>query len=114
MKIIKKEIYFRSNSYSETENIHSVELQLSDETIKNIQKAQDLIKANNFIFNIHVENMPDDKITLLNDEDNMTDDWKVGYHLFRVFADTVYYYAECRYDSADQIESDGISLDELK
>jgi hypothetical protein len=114
MKTIKKEIFFRSNSYSETENIHSVELQLSDETIKNIQKAQDLIKANNFIFSINVEKMPDDKITLLNDEDNITDDWKVGIYLLRVYADTVYYCAECKYDSADQIESDGISLDELK
>ena len=114
MKTIKKEIFFRSNSYNETENIKSVELQLSDETIKNIQKAQDLIKANNFIFNIHVEKMPDDKITLLDWDDNMTDDWKVAFHLLRVFANTVYYYAECKYDSADQIESDGISLDELK
>jgi len=114
MKTIKKEIFFRSNSYSESENIHSVELQLSDETIKNIQKAQDLIKANNFIFSINVEKMPDDKITLLNDEDNMTDDWIVGVLVLKVYNDVFCYYAQCKYDSADQIESDSISLDELK
>lgn len=112
MKTIDREISFRSLHYDTTEDIETVRLELDDETISNIKWAAKLVKDNHFLDSVSV-NLTHGNATHYDWEGNETTEWAIEVEHLKVYSDTFYYYAQNKYDSADQIETGGISIKEL-
>lgn len=106
---IKKEVLFRSNEYDESSNIKIVSIDLSDVTINNIKKIQEFLKT----FNIPIENV---KLKLADDyqyidwDGSVTDEWRDDGGSLLVYEHSVYFYAQCKYDSSSQIETEELTI----
>lgn len=112
MTVVKKEIAFFSNSYSDAMSIDQVQIKLSDVDIENIKRASKLVKDNKFITSIKIE--VDGEVDYLDENDDPADvDWRVDVQNFMVYDDTFYYYAQNKWDSGDQIESGAFEINEL-
>jgi hypothetical protein len=49
----------------------------------------------------------------LDDDNGEVEDWRVDVERFVVYSDSVYYYAQNKWHSGDQIESEAIEASEL-
>jgi hypothetical protein len=114
--VVKKfelEIAFRSWDYSDSFEIDRVVLELSDKDISNINQAQEFIKTNGDIHSVKVDINGSVAYERETDEEGVFeefDGWKTDTHSFVVYDNTVYYYAQNKYHSGDQIESEGFSI----
>ena len=98
---ISKEIAFRTNEYSDNPN--EVFITFTHAWVKQIHEVMQLVKT---------QKITSAKITCPRYEyDN--NDWRDDGAELIIFGGTIYFYAQSKYDSADQIESQEITLDEI-
>lgn len=106
-------ISFFSNEESSASIIDNIKIVLTAEDKTNIIKAVELINDNKFIEQIRVS--VNGEVTFFDDEDNKVNDiWKTDVIQFIVFSDIFVLYAQNKWHSGDQIESDSFSIDVLK
>ena len=109
--VIEKGIAFFSQEYSDAMQIETLKINVTPTDVENINKAMDLVKNNSFISSIHID--LNGYVEYLNDEGEEVDEWRVEVERFVVYSDSVYYYAQNKWHSGDQIESEAIYRDEL-
>ena len=109
--VIEKGIAFFSQDYSDAMQIETLKINVTPTDVENIKKAMDLVKNNSFISSIHID--LNGYVEYLNDEGEEVDEWRVDVERFVVYSDSVYYYAQNKWHSGDQIESEAIYRDEL-
>ncbi len=109
--VLEKGIAFFSTDYSDAMQIETLKIHVTPTDVENIRKAMQIIKANKFISSINVE--LNGHAEYLDDDGNEVEDWRVDVERFVVYDGTAYYYAQNKWHSGDQIESEGIELDEL-
>lgn len=109
--VIEKGIAFRSDDYSDSSNIEVLKFTLTPTDIANLKTAMELVKMNSFIASINVS--LDGVVNYLDDEGKDADDWRIDVDHFIVYDSSIYYYAQNKYDSLDQIESEEITSIEL-
>jgi hypothetical protein len=110
--ILELEVAFHSQDVSDSFEIEKIKVDLCDEDKENILKANQLMKDNKFIENIRVS--VNSEVSFINDEDNdITEKWKCDVMQYIVYDDTFFLYAQNKWNSGDQIESHGISIDQL-
>jgi hypothetical protein len=106
---IEKEVLFRSNAYDESADIKIVSIDLSDETISAIKKAQEIIKTTP----ISIESIKiklNDSYEYINWESDKTSEWNDDGGYLLVYKHAVYFYAQCKYDSSSQIETEELKI----
>ena len=118
-----KEIAFRTE-YSGSYEVENLDINLTKQDIINIKKAQEIVKANNFISNIRIDVLgsvvyldEDGNDIYLKDEEEEEEEvgkWRVDVEQFIVYNNTFYYYAQSKYDSGDYIESDELYLEDFE
>jgi len=86
--VIEKEIAFYSMDSSDALGIETLKIHVTPTDVANIKKVMELLKTNRFIERVDVER-------------------------FVVYSDSVYYYAQNKWHSGDQIESEAIDCEEL-
>jgi hypothetical protein len=112
MLVLEKEVAFRSMDGSHSNNIEVLSINISDDDIINIKKAIDVLKENKCRQSIKLElsgfvdYIDDDEIII-------NGDWLVDVESFVVYESGIFYYAQNKWHSGDQIESDMITLTEL-
>lgn len=109
--VIEKGIAFFSQEYSEAMQIETLKINVTPTDVDNIKKAMELVKQNSFITSINVD--LNGHVEYLDDDNNEVEDWRVDVERFVVYSDSVYYYAQNKWHSGDQIESEAIDCDEL-
>lgn len=109
-KIIFKEIAFRIDG-SESSNIDTIKLTFEKTDIDNIKKLTQICKENECIFSIKM--FFDNFAFIDEDEKDITSEWRADVSQIIVYKDSFYFYAQNKWDAADQIESSEISLVEL-
>ena len=110
--VIEKGIAFYSMEYSDAMNIDKLKINLTPTDIDNIKSAMELVKNNKFISSINVD--LDGNVEYFDDDNNEVEDWKVDVERLIVYGNnSVYYYAQNKWNSGDQIESNCITLDDL-
>jgi hypothetical protein len=109
--VIEKKVNFRSADFSSSTNIETLKFTFTPTDIVNLKTAMELVKSNRFIASINVS--IDGVVDYLDDEGNDEDDWRIDVDHFIVYNGSIYYYAQNKYDSGDQIESEEITSIEL-
>ena len=109
--VIEKGIAFYSQDYSDAMTIETLKINVTPTDVENIKKAMDFVNKNSFISSIHID--LNGHVEYLNDEGEEFDEWRVDVERFVVYSDSVYYYAQNKWHSGDQIESEAIYRDEL-
>ncbi len=109
--VIEKGIAFYSMEYSDAMQIETLKINITPTDVDNIQKAMLIIKDNKFISSINVES--NGYTEYLDDDGNEVDDWRVDVERFVVYSDSIYFYAQNKWHSGDQIESDCIEASDL-
>jgi hypothetical protein len=109
--VIEKEIAFRSMEYSDSMEIETLKIHVTPTDVANIKKAIELVKENDFITSINVD--LNGHVEYLDDENNEFEGWRIDTERFVVYSDSIYYYAQNKWHSGDQIESDAITCEEL-
>ena len=86
--------------------VEQVEIGLSVNDKENIAKAQEIIKQNyDFISSVRIE-FQGTQVTYYDAIGDRIDDMpRVGTEQFIVYSNSVYYYAESKYDSGDYMEA---------
>lgn len=108
--VLEKQIAFFSMEYSDAMQIETLKIHISQTDIGNIRSAMALLKANPFMESINLS--LNGNVEYLDDDDNEVE-WRTDVERFIVYHDAVYYYAQNKWHSGDQIESESIELDEL-
>ena len=114
--VVKKfelEIAFRSWDYSENFEIDRVVLELSDKDVENIKQAQEFIKSNDSIHSVRIDVDGSVVYESETDEDGVfeeNDGWRTDFHTLVVYDNSIYYYAQSKWHSGDQMESEGFSI----
>lgn len=87
--------------------VEQVEIGLSVNDKENIAKAQEFIKQNyDFISSVRIE-FQGTQVTYYDAIGDMIDDMpRVGTEQFILYSNSVYYYAESKYDSGDYMEAE--------
>lgn len=102
-KKVKTAIGWKSNEYAE--NPSHVIVEFTPELVAKICQAQALVQKHNFdsirIFASQYTELKEGK---------KESDFRPDVELFIVYNNALYYYAQCKYDSATQIESQAIQL----
>lgn len=106
---IEKQIDFRSNGYDESSLIERVSIELSDVTINNIKKAQEVIKNNDIPIETIKLKLSDD-YQYIGYDDVVINEWRDDGGCLLVYKNSVYFYAQCKYDSSSQIESEELTI----
>lgn len=106
---IEKEILFRSNEYDDSALIKVVSIELSDVTIGNIKEAQQIIKHNPFPIHSIKLRLNDD-YSYIDWDGSVTDEWRDDGGYLLVYEHSVYFYAQCKYDSSSQIETEELTI----
>lgn len=109
--VIEKEIAFFAQDYSDAMQIETLKINVTPTDVENIKKAMDLVKNDSNISSIHID--LNGYVEYLDDEGEEYEDWRADVERFVVYSDSVYYYAQNKWHSGDQIESDAIYRDEL-
>jgi len=109
--VIEKEIAFYSMEYSDAMGIETLKIHVTPTDVANIKKAMGLVKENSFITSINVD--LNGHVEFLDDENDEFENWRVDVERFVVYSDSVYYYAQNKWHSGDQIESEAITCEEL-
>ena len=107
-KVLEKEVGFRCDD-SESSQIEVIKLTFVDSDLDKVKKAMQICKDNDFIVNVRVEF---DGFEFLDDDEKAVD-WKTDVSQLIVYKDSIYFYAQNKWDAADQIESSEIQLCEL-
>lgn len=117
-----KEIAFRTE-YSGSDEVEKLDINLTEQDIINIKKAQEIVKDNNFISNIRVDVLGSvvyldeygNDIYLKDDEEEEEiGKWRVDVEQFIVYSNAFYYYAQSKWDASDYIESDELYLEDFE
>lgn len=109
-------VSFSANDYAETPTI--LELKINEKTISNINSAKEMLKQNEGFKSIKI----DADFNMFNeDEENEEEsklietDWRADVQEMIITKYGIYLYAQCKYDAADQIESQNLlEIDEFK
>ena len=109
--VIEKQIAFFAQDHSDANIIETLKIHVTPTDVDNIKKAMELVKQNSFITSINVD--LNGHVEYLDDDNNEVEDWRVDVERFVVYSDSVYYYAQNKWHSGDQIESEAIYRDEL-
>lgn len=109
--VLEKGIAFFSQDFSDAMSIETLKIHITPTDVENIQKAMGLVKSNDFISSIHVD--LNGHVEYKDDDDNEVEDWRVDVERFVVYSDSVYYFAQNKWHSGDQIESEAIEASEL-
>lgn len=108
--VITKDIIFRSDEYSGYPC--KVRVEFTPDDFNRIARVQSLIKDNDR-FGINSIRIDSAGYTLLNEDDGSEEDWKDEGGELIVYPESVYFYAQNKYDASDQIESEAITLEEI-
>lgn len=109
--VIEKQIAFYSMEYSDAMSIEKLKINITPTDVANIKKAMELVKENSFITSINVD--LNGHVEYLDDENVEVENWRVDVERFVVYSNSVYYYAQNKWHSGDQIESEEIDCEEL-
>lgn len=110
MKTISKEITFRSADFSASDCIAKVSIDFTDSLLGDIKSCLSIMEDNKHIRSITVDVYG----IHLDDEGNKTNEWRCDVEYLIIYSGGgVYYYAQNKWDAADQIESDCFTLEEL-
>jgi hypothetical protein len=109
--VIEKGIAFFAQDFSDAMSIDKLKINLTPTDVDNIKNAMELVNNNKFINSINID--LDGSVEYLNDDDEDIESWKIDVERLVVYNNSVYYYAQNKWDSGDQIESDCITLDDL-
>jgi predicted ester cyclase len=109
--VIEKGIAFFSQEYSDAMQIETLKINVTPTDVENIKKAMDFVKNNSFVASVNVD--LNGFAEYLNDDNNEVEEWRVDVERFVVYSDSVYYYAQNKWHSGDQIESEAIDCDDL-
>ena len=109
--VIEKGIAFFSQDYSDAMEIETLKINVTPTDVENIKKAMEFVKNNSFVTSINVD--LNGFAEYLNDDNNEVEEWRVDVERFVVYSDSVYYYAQNKWHSGDQIESEAIDCDDL-
>lgn len=109
--VIKREIAFYSQEYSDAMMIDTIQIEFNSEDIENIKKAINILNENKFVISLRIP--ISSKVIFLNEENNEYDVWRIGADEFIIYNNCVYYYAQNKYDAGDQFESEAIELTEF-
>ena len=109
--VIEKQIAFHSMEYSDAMGIKTLKIHVTPTDIDNIKNAMELVKNNKFINSINVD--LNGHVEYLNENGGEFENWIIDVERLVVYNNSVYYYAQNKWHSGDQIESDCITLDDL-
>lgn len=109
--VIEKGIAFFSQDYSDAMEIETLKINVTPTDVENIKKAMEFVKNNSFVTSVNVD--LNGFAEYLNDDNNEVEEWRVDVERFVVYSDSVYYYAQNKWHSGDQIESEAIDCDDL-
>lgn len=109
--VIEKEIAFYSMDSSDALGIETLKIHVTPTDVANIKKVMELLKTNRFIESANVSLFG--HVEYLDDENDEFENWRVDVERFVVYSDSVYYYAQNKWHSGDQIESCAITCEEL-
>jgi hypothetical protein len=109
--VIEKGIAFFAQDFSDAMSIDKLKINLTPTDVDNIKNAMELVNNNKFINSINID--LDGSVEYLNDDDEDIESWKIDVERLVVYNNSVYYYAQNKGHSGDQIESDCITLDDL-
>jgi hypothetical protein len=109
--VIEKGIAFHAQSYTDAMQIEKLRIEFTSKDVKNIVKAVELVRSNDFIS--HIEINHDGDIQYLDDDENIFDGWAADLPTIQVFNNVLYYSVQNRNDAGDEIQSEGIYLNEL-
>ena len=109
--VLEKGIAFFSTEYSDAMGIETLKIHVTPTDVANIKKAMELVKENDFISSINVD--LNGHVEYLDDENDEFEGWKIDVERFVVYSDSIYYYAQNKWHSGDQIESNAITCEEL-
>lgn len=109
--VIEKGIAFFSKDYSDAMTIETLKINVTPTDVENIKKAMEFVKNNSFVTSVNVD--LNGFAEYLNDDNNEVEEWRVDVERFVVYSDSVYYYAQNKWHSGDQIESEAIDCDDL-
>lgn len=108
MKTITLEKAFQTNEYSETPSY--IKLTFTPEEIAKIQKHQEYVKENDDVI-VCLDFMAE----LFEDEEMQEEsEFRVGHSHLKIYYDQMYYYAQSKWDSTDQFESEGFTIEQLE
>lgn len=109
--VIEKQIAFFAQDYSDAMQIETLKIHVTPTDVDNIKKAMEFVKNNDFISSIHID--LNGHVEYLDDDNKEFEEWITDVEGFVVYSDSVYYYAQNKWHSGDQIESETIEGDEL-
>ena len=109
--VIEKGIAFFAQDFSDAMSIDKLKINLTPTDIDNIKNAMELVKNNKFINSINVD--LNGHVEYLNENGGEFENWIIDVERLVVYNNSVYYYAQNKWHSGDQIESDCITLDDL-
>ena len=96
------------NEFSSESGIENVIITLSEEDIKNIKEAQEILKNNNFISQLRLNISGD--VIYKDSEDEIVKDYKIDTQEFIVNKDSFCYYAQNKWSSFNYIVSEDLNL----
>lgn len=109
--VLEKGIAFFAQDYSDAMSIETLKIHITPTDVGNIRSAMAVLKANPFMSSIHID--LNGHVEYLDDDNDEVEDWRVDVERFVVYSDSVYYYAQNKWHSGDQIESEAIEASEL-
>ena len=110
--VLEKGIAFLSMEYSDASQIETLKIHITPTDIGNIRSAMAILKTNPFMVSINID--LDGHVDYLDCDNNEVEEWRTDVERFVVYSDSVYYYAQNKWHSGDQIESEAIEVSELE
>ena len=117
---MEKEILCYSLDHSESYDICHLKIELSEIDKENIKKSVEILKENKFISHLRID--VNSRVTYLDiDKNNYYSDvpeedmfkWRLDVEQFIVYTNSVFYYAQNKWDNGDYFESTEISINEI-
>jgi hypothetical protein len=109
--VIEKGIAFFAQDFSDAMSIETLKINVTPTDVENIKKVMDFVKKNDFVSSIHID--LNGHVEYLDEDGDEVENWRVDVERFVVYSNSVYYYAQNKWHSGDQIESEAIECDEL-
>lgn len=109
--VIEKGIAFFAQDFSDAMSIETLKINVTPTDVENIKKAMDLVQNNPFISSVPID--LNGHVEYLDEDGDEVENWRVDVERFVVYSNSLYYYAQNKYHSGDQIESEAIECDEL-
>jgi hypothetical protein len=96
------------NEFSSESGIENLTITLSEEDVKNIKEAQEILKNNNFISQLRLKIIGD--VVYKDDEDEIVTDYEIDIQEFIVNKDSFCYYSQNKWSSFNYIVSEDLNL----